>query len=220
MADSVQIHNGDSGTGTSFTAASDDAGGAGQVQLVKLAVPTNGSAAAWGDATTGLPVEITNPGDISGGGGGSTTMLRVAANSSGLTTASTAYAVNDQLGAIVEITSAVATSGGYGTIVGAQLLDKAKIVGAVSAYLFDRSVTVASDNSAADFSDSDMENCVGILEFSPPVSAGSNALAQIEPVAYPIKSNATSLWVALVTRTAHTFFGAVSDLRLTLVIEQ
>lgn len=40
--------------------ATDDAGAGGHVQLVKLASPAGGSAAAWGDATDGLPVELTN----------------------------------------------------------------------------------------------------------------------------------------------------------------
>lgn len=199
---------------TATKIATDDAGSPGHVQIVKLAISTDGSATVIpADGTYGLAVDVKRgvPGRAN---------ARVAANSAGLTTATTAYSANDQLGTIIEVTSAVSTSGGFAVITGAALLDKAKVVGAVSCYLFDRSVTVSSDNATADFSDADMENCLGILEFPPPTSVSSNALSQVEPLAAPIKSNATSLWCALVTRTAHTFFAAATDLRLMLLVEQ
>lgn len=202
---------------TATKIATDDSGAPGHVQIVKLAISTDGSATVIpADGTYGLAV------DVKRGVPGRAT-ARLAAASSGLTTASTAYSANDQLGAIIEVTSAVATSGGFAVISGAVLLDKAAVVGAVSCYMFDRSVTVASDNAAATFSDSDMEHCLGIIEFPPPTypsASPPNGLAQVEPLAAPIKSNATSLWCALVTRTAHTFFVAATDLRLTFLVEQ
>ena len=60
MADGVTTQNGSLATiPTATTIATDDAGAAGHVQMVKIAVPTGGSATAWGDATIGLPVEVT-----------------------------------------------------------------------------------------------------------------------------------------------------------------
>lgn len=60
MADGVVVHNGDSGTGTAFTAATDDAGGAGQVQIIKLAISADGSATVIpADAANGLDVDVT-----------------------------------------------------------------------------------------------------------------------------------------------------------------
>lgn len=212
MADNIPIT-----PGSGANVATDDCGAGGHAQIVKLAISTDGSATPIpADATFGLDVDVTRM--------AATAKVRVAANSAGLTTATTAYTANDQLGTIIELTSAVATSGGYGTVIGAILLDKTPVVGAISCYLFDRSVTVASDNAQAQFSDADMENWLGIIEF-PPVTYSHftspiNAVSQVEPMALPVKSNATSLWAALVTRTGHTFFGAATDLRLTLIVEQ
>lgn len=251
MADGVTFQSATPATpAAGVEIATDDAGADGHVQIIKLAISTDGSATVIpADATNGLDVDVTrlpalvagsaeigkvrvtdgtdtlavnSDGSINVSGSvtaSSAVKSRIQVSSAGLTTASTAYSANDQLGTILEFTSAVATSGGYGTIIGATLLDKAKVVGAVSLYLFDRSVTLSSDNGAADFSDSDMLNYLGVIEFPPPVSVSANAATQVEPLALPIKCNATSLFGALVTRTGHTFFGAVGDLVVTLILE-
>lgn len=49
--------------------ATDDAGAAGHVQIVKLAYSADGSATLVDADVDGLHVYLTNPGDISGGGG-------------------------------------------------------------------------------------------------------------------------------------------------------
>ena len=145
---------------------------------------------------------------------------RLQVASAGLTTATTAYVAGDQLGTIIEVTNAVRETGGTGTVLSATLVDKAKIIGAVDAYLFDRSVTLAADNAAADFSDADILFCRGILQFPPPKTVTSNGIATIEASGLAFDCNATSLFVALVARAGHTFFGAVGDLVLTLLIAQ
>jgi hypothetical protein len=225
MADGVTTQTADLATIPDATViATDDAGAGGHVQLVKLAVPTNGSATPWGDASDGLPVEITNASVAITGSVTATSAAksRIQVASAGLSTSVTAYDANDQMGNIMEFTNAVATSGGYGTIIGATLLDKARVTGAVSLYLFDRSVTLAGNAAAASVSDADMEFCVGIVEFPPPTvgsASAVNSLAQLEPLAMPYKSNATSLWGGMVTRSAHTFFGAATDLVVSLTVE-
>ena len=224
MADDVTFQDANLATPADNTiVATDEATGNRHVQLVKLAVPTGGSASVWGDATTGLPVDVKNANVNVTGSVTATSAVksRIQVSSAGLSIGA-AYIANDQLGTILEFPNAVATSGGYGTIIGATLLDKAAVVGAVSLYLFDRSVTIAGDNAQADFSDADMMFWVGTVEF-PPTSrssaASSNAGAQLEPVALPYKCNATSLWGAMVTRTAHNQFAAVTDLVPSLLVE-
>lgn len=138
-------------------------------------------------------------------------LARLQTASAGLTTATTAYTANDTLGTI--ITMAMTAPG---IIMSAQLVDKAQIVGAVDAYLFDRSVTLAADNAANAISDADMLFCAGIIQFPTPTTQTNNGIAVIDSLAIPCVANAgNNMFVALVTRTAHTFFGAVGDLVIT-----
>lgn len=184
-------------------------GASGHVQFVKLVDGTaNGTDGLPGTAARGLAVDPRPK------------ITRVAVNSAGLTTASTAYVTGDQLGTILEFTNAVRASGGSAMLLSGTLLDKAKVISGVDLYLFDRSVTLASDNAAADFSDSDMENCLGVVEFPYPKQHGSNYFATAPNIGLEVVSNATSIFGALVTRSGHTFFGAATDLRVSLTFSQ
>jgi hypothetical protein len=139
--------------------------------------------------------------------------------SAGLTTATTAYTAGDQLGTILTFTSAVRQAGATGVIQSATLLDQAAVVGAVDLYLFDRTVTLASDNAAAAFSDADMLFCQGIISFPAPQGGTGNSIATVVS-GLGVACNVTSLFGALVTRSGHTFFGAVTNLAVTLHILQ
>lgn len=147
-----------------------------------------------------------------------TTQIQVA--STGLTIATTAYTVDDQLGAIMTFPNAVRTSGGFGTITGVTLVDKSRGVGAVDLYLFDRSVTLASDNAANGVSDADALFCQGIISLQSPRSSLNNYILSNSGLGQSFKCNATSLFVAMVTRVNCAFFGAVGDLVLTFTIAQ
>lgn len=132
--------------------------------------------------------------------------------SAGLTTATTAYIDGDQLGTLLTLTSI-----GAGIISSAQLVDKAKIIGAVDLFLFNASVTLAADNAAFTVSDADMLNCIGVIEFPYPKnlpSAMVNAIAHIDSIGLPYAS--ATIYGALVTRSGHTFFGAATDLQVRL----
>lgn len=206
MADDIAIS---AGVGT--TVATDDVAGR-HFQRIKLHTGEDGSAEPLGDTDKGTAraLWVDNR----------SVTPRKQVSSAGLTTAATAYVANDQLGTILEFTNAVRDSGGSGQIVSATLLDKAKIVGAVDLYLFDRSVTLAADNAVADQSDADMMFCLGVLRFPAPLTATSNGISTIETSGLGIACNATSLFGALVTRSGHTFFGAVGDLVVSLLIAQ
>lgn len=200
----------DNGTAASApTIAWDDIGGV-AFQRMKVALGPNGTYTADADGTAERGQYVDPRQKVS----------RIQATSAGLTTASTAYVAGDQLGTILTVSNAVRAAGGTGTVLSATLLDKAAIVGAVDAYLFDRSVTLATDNAAAAFSDADMVFCLGILQFPPPKGGTGNGLATIEASGLAFACNAADLFVALVTRAGHTFFGAVGDLILSLVTAQ
>lgn len=144
-------------------------------------------------------------------------VAKLSVASAGLTTVTTAYTDGDQLGTI--LTFAPAGSPVALFIVSATLIDAANIVGAVDLFLFDRSVTLAADNAAGPaVSDADALFLEGIIPFPYPVNAGNNRIAHVDSLAIPVKPNvaATGFFGALVTRSAHTFFGAVGNLQVIL----
>lgn len=144
---------------------------------------------------------------------------RIQVQSSGLTTATTAYTTGDQLGAILTFANAVRQPGATAVIQSATLLDQSAVIGAVDLYLFDRSVTVSSDNAAAAFSDADMLFCLGVISFGAPIGGTGNSIATAVS-GLGIMPNATSLFAAMVTRSGHTFFGAATALAVSLHILQ
>jgi hypothetical protein len=144
---------------------------------------------------------------------------RIQVQSAGLTIATTAYTANDQLGTILTFANAVRQTGATGVIQAATLLDQAAVIGAVDLYLFDRTVTLAADNAAAAFSDADMLFCQGIISFPAPQGGTGNSIATVVS-GLGISCSATSLFGALVTRAGHTFFGAVTNLAVSLHILQ
>lgn len=139
-------------------------------------------------------------------------LASVAVASTGLTTATTAYTADDQVGALMTFTLTNA-----GIILSAQLIDKAKIIGAYDLFLFNASPTLAADNSPATWSDADALNIIGVIEFPYPKnlpSAMLNAISHIDSLGLATASS--TIYGALVTRSAHTFFGAAGDLQVRL----
>lgn len=134
--------------------------------------------------------------------------------STGLTTATTAYADGDQLGALMTFTMATAT----GIITGAVLTDKSNIVGAVDAFIYDRSVTLAADNAPDSISDADSFFKLGVIPFPQPTPQSLNRGGHVDSLGIAYVANATTvICVQLVTRSGHTFFGAAGDLQLRLL---
>lgn len=140
--------------------------------------------------------------------------LLVTATSTGLTTATTAYSDGDVMGAEMQWDMGTNT---YGLILGAQIVDAADIIGAVHLYLFDRSVTFGTDNAAPSISDADALFTLGSIYFPQPDDLGGVRMASIDSLAVPVKANASGIiFGRLVTRSAHTFFGAVGNLQVGL----
>jgi hypothetical protein len=147
-------------------------------------------------------------------------LVRTQTNSAGLTTSTTAYSAGDQLGTILTVAGQARATGRTGLIHGAVLIDRAKIIGAVNLYIYRATVTLAADNAAFDVSDADQDSLVGVIALGTPRVLGSNGVTTAYNLGMPYDCAATSLFIALETVSGHTFFGAVSDLRLTLITEQ
>ena len=133
--------------------------------------------------------------------------------STGLTTASTAYTDGDQLGAIISM-----NLGANGIITNAVLVDKADIIGAVDCFIYDRSVTLAADNAAGPAtSDADALFCLGVINFPYPIDQGASRISSVDSLGIGVVANASNtIYLALVTRSGHTFFGAAGDLQVRL----
>lgn len=146
---------------------------------------------------------------------------RIQVQSAGLTTATTAYTSGDQLGTILTFANAVRQTGATGIVQSATLMDQSQVMGAVDLFLFDRSVTLAADNAAASFSDADMLFCLGIISFPAPTAvAAVNSISTVVS-GLGIMPNATSLFGALVTRSANAVFaGGATSLAVSLHILQ
>lgn len=139
--------------------------------------------------------------------------------SAGLTTATTAYTAGDQLGTEITFTSIVRTNRG-GIIQQASLVDKAKVIGAVDLYLFSAATTPAADNAANAWSDADMLNLIGVIHFNDVIVSANNYAVLATNLPFVIKPSTGNVFGNLVTRTGHTFFGAVGDLQVRLGVSQ
>jgi hypothetical protein len=142
-------------------------------------------------------------------------------DSTGLTTSVTAYSIGDVLGA--EFTFTVCRAAGRGSVIThAMLLDAANIVGAVDLYLFKQASTPAADNAANSWSDANRKLEIGKIQFETPATPSALNRDAIATNGLPlvVKGNSsTDIKGTLVTRTAHTFFGAASDLTVVLGFE-
>ena len=203
MADDVAIT---AGLGT--TIATDQAAGGEHYQQVKLVDGTADSTTViTGDATKGLKVDARPQ------------LGRQTVDSAGLTIAATAYTAGDQMGTILEFTS-MASSGGYGRILGLTHLDDAGIHVGLEAFFFDRSVTLAADNAAFAISDADAAYCLGSIIIPGGSTMTNNRISTLSDINFLYKCNATSLFVAYKCLNGITFYTAVDDLHLTLWYEQ
>lgn len=142
----------------------------------------------------------------------------VQVTSGGLTTATTAYTTGDQVGTQFTVANAALATGGGGYIEAAWVNDETAIVGNLRLWVFNASVTPASDNAAFSISDADAEKLAcPPIELGPALSAGlSNTPYWIGSM--PFVASATSLFVLIQTLSGHTFFGATTSLKLNLLI--
>lgn len=203
MTDNVAVT---AGSGT--TVATDDVGGA-HYQKNKIFDAT-------ADSSVGLIVNAAGAAYVDP----RLVVVQLTATSSGLTTSTTNYSDGDQVGTIFTLANAVRASGGTGTISGAVLIDKAAVLNAVDIYLWDRSVTLASDNTANGVSDSDALFCQGVIHLASPGTTANNRIASLGGIGQPFKCNATSLFASIVARATTTFFSSSTDLVLMFQVNQ
>lgn len=209
MADNVAITAG-SGTAVATDEVAVNGGTTAHVQFVKL---VDGSS----NGTTGLPGDANGLYTVP-----RRDLIETSVTSGGLTTATTSYTAGDQMGTQFTVANAGRANGGSGYITGVTLVSAADNIGAVDVVFFDSSVTLASDNAAFAITDADALKFIGLVQLAGAYDIGNNRVAQAYNLAVPYKCAAasTSIYAALITRSGHTFFGAVTDLQLNVWMER
>ncbi len=201
MADNVAIT---AGVGTSI--AADDIASVWH-QRVKLSLGADGSATDLvGTATRGAYVD-PKP-----------TVVRLPVTPT--VSNGAIYAAKDQVGGLMTFSGAARVSGASLWIQAAQIEDKGQQMGSLDLVLFDRSVSVSTDNNIFAPSDADMAFCVGFISFTPSDYAdlSTNSVAHRAP-GLQILLNGTDLFGVLVARSTPTYT-STSDLIVTLTILQ
>lgn len=144
---------------------------------------------------------------------------RIRVASSGLTTASTTYAVGDTAGVIMTFAGCAKVTGGTGTILSAVLLDKSDVGVDYRLHIYRATVTLASDNVAWAVSDGDQESLIGILTMPSMLDVGANRVSTLANIGLPYDCAATSLFVGVETRTANAVYaGGADSLHLILTV--
>lgn len=149
----------------------------------------------------------------------------IVVNSANLTTSTTAYTAGDVLGManLVPATfaSAARVSAGSGVIRGIYILDKADITGILTIFIYRASITLPADNAAwgaTNPTDTEAESLILRQQIS--MTDEGNHHVGFWSGYTPFDCAASDLFVGMRTDTAHTFFGAASDIRVKLWIEQ
>jgi len=139
------------------------------------------------------------------------------------TITTTPYTAGDCLGGLQTISNAARVSGGSGFIECITVLDRSQLQrAAIDLVFFDRSVTVAGDNSAFACTDADMANCLGVISIGPYNVAWpgtpANSISTLINVGFPFDCNATDLFVQPIIRATPTY--AVGDLTFGYIVLQ
>lgn len=208
MADNINITQ---GTGTAI--ATDDAGSAGHVQIVKLGVSTDGSASPVPSSLDrGLEVDPR------------TKAVRLSVTPT--ISAASVYAAADCIGGIMTFSNAARVSGGAIRIESLNMVDKDSELADMELLLFDRDPTTAgtttiTDNVPFDPVDADLAWVVGSF----PISWGhysvytDNSVACVDNIGIEAVLSGTNLFGVLIARDTPTY-SSTSDLIVTLTIRQ
>lgn len=211
MADNVAIT---AGAGTNI--ATDDIGGV-QHQRVKTQFGADGSATDV-STTNPLPVRISDGTDQATlNGGGATTVevgsaLWYEADVPGVVAA--AYAIGDQFGTLITIANAARFTGGGGVITSVLWHDNDDLAGPMDIMFFNDTLTLAADNAVFAISDADARKALWIAQITYLTDLGAQRFGAVSGIAVPYFCTGTSLYAAVITRTAFTPTGTGQRLRI------
>lgn len=133
------------------------------------------------------------------------------------------YTSGDCIGGLQSIANAVRANTLSGILQSVVVLDRSQSQrAAMDLLLFDRSVTVAGNNSPVAMSDADMANCLGLVSLGPYNTAWPgtplNSIASLYNIGIPLVLQSTTLYCQAVVRGVPTY--AVGDLTFSYTILQ
>lgn len=166
------------------------------------------------DVVASLPAGTNNIGDVD-----VVSLPATRVFSSDLALDTSAYASGDVLGGLLEVTNAVISAAGTGTIQSITVIDADDQGQPFDIVFFNQSVTMASANSAWAVSDADMANALGLVrvESADYVDLGGNRIATKDGLSIGIQpASGTSIYAGTISRGAGTY--TASGLRLVLSI--
>lgn len=131
----------------------------------------------------------------------------------GLTTAIATYSIGDSLGTEVTWTNMAAGTGKSATILSANVMDYAKVTGAINYFFGSVAIAgVGADNAA--WTLTDQNTVVGYIPFPTPYASALNSFAEVTNLGLSYTTTTTSsLFGDGVTLTANAVFGAATDLK-------
>jgi len=134
----------------------------------------------------------------------------------------TAYVSGDTFGALVTLTNAARISGGTGTITGVAIQSGSDVVGTFDVVFFESSVTLAADSAAFTLaSDADVLKVLAIVPLAGAYDLGINRVSQAFNLAVPyVCTGSTSLFAAIITRSAFTLVASDFTSNLTVFVER
>lgn len=202
-------------TATALGKAEDAPHADGDVGVLMLGVRNHSGAGADGDYTA---LSTTPEGFLN------TEMrrdtVRISVASAGLTIATTAYTAGDQVGTQFTLAGAARVAGGTGRIRSVILVDAADIIGPYDVVFTRSSITLAGDNAAYAISDTDALAIVGYVQLTGAFDLTNNRIAFAHGLDIPYDCTGTDLFAGLITRAGHTFFAAVGNLQLIVLVER
>ena len=140
---------------------------------------------------------------------------------SDLTLDTSAYANGDVLGDLLEITSAVVSSAGTGSLLSVSVVDYDDQGQPFDILLFNQSIAVGVKNAAWAVSDAIMANFLGIIRVTSAdyIDLGGNRVATVPAGAVGLQPNSgTSIFVATISRGTGTY--TANGLRLIFTIQR
>jgi hypothetical protein len=134
----------------------------------------------------------------------------------------TAYVSGDTFGALVTLTNAARVSGGTGTVTGVAIQSGSDVIGTFDVVFFESSVTIPADSAAFTLaSDADVLKVLAIVPLAGAYDLGINRVSQAFNLAVPyVCAGSTSLFAAIITRSAFTLVASDFTSNLTVFVER
>lgn len=210
----IKVYASTDGTESPLTRAEDAAHSDGDHGVLLLAVRNYAGAGSDGDYSA---LSTTQDGSLRVAM--HKDQLRIAVQSSSFA-GGASYVAGDQVGTLFTLANAARASGGSGVITSVLLTNANDIIGAYEVVFFRASVTLATDSSPFSISAADTRSVVASIPLTSAIDLGSGRVAQAINIAVPYDcSGGTSLYAALICRSAHAVFGAGTDLELVVTVE-